>query len=98
MNTRTQSLVLERFDLVPLFLDSMEEEENQMKDEIDVEKNAGFVEYQNIETNYFTSLVAYHHEDYDGFNGEFFFPADTGKEDYGGDGTELDFGYGTAPY
>lgn len=98
MNTRTQSLVLERFDLVPLFLDSMEEEENQMKDEVDIEKNAGFVEYQNIETSYFTSLVAYHHEDYDGFNGEYFFPADTGKEDYGGDGTELDFGYGTAPY
>ncbi len=97
MNTRTQSLALERFDLVPLFLDSMEDEATQLKEEIEGE-TAGFVEYQNIETSYFTSLVAYHNEDYDGFNGEYFFPADTGKEDYGGDGTELDFGYGTSPY
>lgn len=97
MNTRTQSLALERFDLVPLFLDSMEDEETQLKDEIEGTKG-GFVEYQNSETSYFTVLTGYHNEDYDGFNGEYFFPADTGKEDYGGDGTELDFGYGTAPY
>jgi len=98
MNTRTQSLVLERFDLVPLFLDSMNDVEDQLKEEVMGEK-AGFVEYQNIETSYFTSLVGYHHEDYDGFNGEYFFPADTGRENnYGGDGTELDYGYGTAPY
>ncbi len=98
MNTRTQSLVLERFDLVPLFLDSMQEEGDQLKDEIDGETN-GFVEYQNIETTSFTTLVGYHHEDYDGFNGEYFFPADTGRENsYGGDGTELDYGYGTQEY
>ncbi len=97
MNTRTQSLVLERFDLVPLFLDSMEAESDQLLEEVAGE-TAGFVEYQNIETTAFTTLIGYHHEDYDGFNGEFFFPADTGKEDYGGDGTDLDFGYNTSPY
>lgn len=88
MNTRTQSLLLERFDLVPLFLDSMGEVDNQLKEEIEGE-TAGFVEYQNIDTSSFTSLVGYHNEDYDGFNGEYFFPVDTGKEDnYGGDGLE----------
>lgn len=97
MNTRTQSLVLERFDLVPLFLDSMEAESDQILEEVAGE-TSGFVEYQNIETTAFTTLIGYHHEDYDGFNGEYFFPADTGKEDYGGDGTAQDFGYGTAPY
>lgn len=98
MNTRTQSLVLERFDLVPLFLDSLAEEDNQLQEEISGE-TAGFVEYQDMATSSFTSLVGYHHEDYDGFNGEYFFPADTGREEnYGGDGTELDYGYGTSPY
>lgn len=97
MNTRTQSLVLERFDLVPLFLDSMEVENDQLKEEVDGERG-GFVEYQNIETTAFTTLIGYHHEDYDGFNGEYFFPADTGKEDYGGDGLEQDFGFSTSPY
>ena len=97
MNTRTRSLALERFDLVPLFLDSMEAEATQLKEEVESD-TAGFVEYQNIETSYFTVLEAYHSEDYDGFNGEYYFPADTGKEDYGGDGTDLDFGYSTSPY
>ena len=97
MHCRTQNVVLERYDLVPLFLDSMNDVDEQLKEEIHGE-TAGFVEYQNIETSSFTSLEAYHHEDYDGFNGEYFFPAETGKEDYGGDGTELDFGYGTENY
>ena len=97
MNTRTKGLVLERLDLVPLFLDSMEEVDSQLQEEIEGE-TAGFVEYQNVETTSFTTLIGYHNEDYDGFNGEYFFPADTGKEDYGGDGTDLDFGYSTAPY
>lgn len=93
MNTSTQSLVLERFDLVPLFLDSLKEVNDQLEEEIEGE-TAGFVEYQNIATTSFTSLVGHHHEDYDGFNGEYFFPADTGREDnYGGDGTELDSGF-----
>lgn len=97
MNIRTKDLVLERLDLVPLFLDSMEEVDRQLQEEIEGE-TAGFVEYQNVETTSFTTLVGHHNEDYDGFNGEYFFPADTGKEDYGGEGTDLDFGYSTAPY
>ena len=97
MNLRSQSLVLERLDLVPLFLDSMEDVDDQIQKEIESDI-AGFVEYQNVETSYFTLLVGYHNEDYDGFNGEFFFPADNGKEDYGGDGKELDFGFSTENY
>jgi len=98
MNMKTQDLVMERVDLVPLFLDSMQDEDDQLKSEVEGE-NAGFVEYQNIETTKFTSLVGFHHEDYDGFNGEHFFPADTGREqDFGSDGTELDYGYDTSTY
>ena len=97
MNTRTKCLVLEQLDLVLLFLDSMEDVNSQLEEEIEGEAG-GFVEYQNVEMTKFSILIGYCNEDYDGFNGEYFFPADTGKEDYDGEGTDLDFGYSTDPY
>ena len=92
MNTRMKDIVMERIDLVPLIMDGMDSIESQMKEEIDGE-TGGFVEYQNMETTAYSALVVYHHEDYDGFNGDYFFPAETGKEaSYGDLAQELDYG------
>lgn len=78
-NTEMESIVMERFDLVPLFLDSADDEVENLRNEVEGPMG-GYVEYQNIDTSKFSALVGYHNEDYDGFNGEFFFPAETGKE------------------
>lgn len=94
MNVQTKELVLERLDLVPLILDSLLEEETHLQEEVEVQ--GGYVEFQNLEKSRFTSLVGHHNEDYDGFNGEGFFPTETGREDvYGSDGKEQEFGFGT---
>ena len=94
MNVQTEELVLERLDLVPLILDSLLEEETHLQEEVEVQ--GGYVEFQNLEKSRFTSLVGHHNEDYDGFNGEGFFPTETGREDvYGSDGKEQEFGFGT---
>mmetsp|Transcript_7839 Transcript_7839/g.14775 ORF Transcript_7839/g.14775 Transcript_7839/m.14775 type:complete len:482 (-) Transcript_7839:84-1529(-) len=92
MNTRMKDIVLERIDLVPLIIDSMENVDAQMKEEVEGE-TGGYVEYQNMETTNYSVLVGYHNEDYDGFNGDYFFPAETGKEgSYGDSAQELDYG------
>lgn len=91
MNTRTKEIVVDRHDLVPLIIDSLEDAEAQMKDEID--KIGGYVEYQNVDTSRYSALTAYHNEEYDGFNGDYFFPSETGKESsYGDRSQELDYG------
>jgi hypothetical protein len=96
MDTRMKEIVFERVDLVPLIIDSLEDAEAQMKEEVEGE-TGGFVEYQNIDTSKHVALIGYHNEDYDGFNGDFFFPAETGKESsYGDSSQELDFGTETA--
>lgn len=90
MQTRNKEIVLERLDLVPLILDSLDIEEVQMKEEVE---SGGFVEYQNLDNSRYTAIVGHHDEDYDGFNGDYFFPAETGKEgSYGDNGVELDYG------
>lgn len=95
METRMKEIVLERVDLAPLILDSLDVEAEQMKEEIEVE--GGYVEYQNIENSRFTALSGHHNEDYDGFNGDYFFPSENGKEgSYRDNGSELDFGTETA--
>jgi len=77
MNARVESkIVLERYDLVPLVLDTVEKEEEQLLEET----NRGFVEYQSLDTSVYTALLAHHNEDYDGYNGDYFFPAETGSE------------------
>ena len=92
MNTRKKEIVLERVDLVPLILDSLDEAESQLKEEIEGE-SGGYVEYQNMATSKYCVLVGYHHEDYDGSNGDFFFPHEKGTEDrYGDSGLEVDYG------
>lgn len=96
MNTRLKEIVFERVDLVPLIIDSLEDAEAQMKEEVEGEVG-GYVEYQNIDTSRYSALVGHHNEDYDGFNGDYFFPAETGKEgSYGDSSQELDFGTETA--
>lgn len=92
MNTKMKDIVMERIDLVPLIIDSMESIQRQMKEEVEGE-TGGYVEYQNMETTSYSVLVGYHNEDYDGFNGDYFFPAETGKEgSYGDSAQELDYG------
>ena len=96
MDTRMKEIVFERVDLVPLIIDHLEDAEAQMKEEIEG-ATAGFVEYQNVDTSRYSVLVGHHSEDYDGFNGDYFFPAETGKEgSYGDSSQELDFGTETA--
>jgi len=93
METTTETLVLEQFDLVPLVLDSLEGEEEQLREE--VEGGASYVEYQSVDTSRFTVVAGSHHEDYDGFNGDYFFPVETGNEDNSGsDGKGRELGYG----
>eukprot|EP00558_Chaetoceros_sp_UNC1202_P004917 CAMPEP_0197246920 /NCGR_PEP_ID=MMETSP1429-20130617/23539_1 /TAXON_ID=49237 /ORGANISM="Chaetoceros sp., Strain UNC1202" /LENGTH=441 /DNA_ID=CAMNT_0042707695 /DNA_START=22 /DNA_END=1347 /DNA_ORIENTATION=- len=96
MNTRMKDIVLERIDLVPLILDSLDDEETQLKEEIEGD-SGGFVEYQNMDASKYTALISSHNEEYDGFNGDYFFPAETGSEgSYGGSGQEVDYGTETA--
>ena len=77
MNTWTEgNIVLERFNLVPLVLDSLEKEDEQMVEEAE----RGFVEYQSMDTSGYTALLGHHHEDYDGANADHFFPAEIGSE------------------
>merc|ERR1711957_1111266 len=78
MVTYEENLVLEQFDLIPLVLDSIDQEDEQLKEE--VEGGEGYVEYQTMSNNRFTSIVGNHHDDYDGSNGEYFFPVETGNE------------------
>lgn len=97
-NTGMEDIVMERFDLVPLFLDSIDDEDDNLKDEVEGPKG-GYVEYQNIDTSKFSALVGYHNEDYDGFNGDFFFPAETGKETrYGDRGMETQYDTDASTY
>jgi len=92
MNARMKDIVMERTDLIPLIIDSVDDVESQMKEEVEGEAG-GYVEYQNVETTKYSALLGYHSEDYDGFNGDYFFPAETGKEgSYGDSAQELDFG------
>lgn len=93
MVTTMESLVLERFDLVPLVVDSLEQGDEQAEEDTLIDQ---YAEYQSTETSRCTSLIGYHHEDYDGFNGEYFFPVEMGNEgNYGSDGKALDLGDGT---
>ena len=88
------NLVLERFDLVPLVCDSLEQGDEQAMQVL--ENTVEYVEYQSTDTSRYISLAGYHHEDYDGSNGDYFFPAETGREgNYGSDGKSREFGYGT---
>lgn len=92
MNARRKEIVLERHDLVPLIIDGLEVAETQMNEETEGEIG-GYVEYQNVDTSKYSALVAYHSEEYDGFNGDYFFPTETGNEkSYGDRSQELDFG------
>jgi len=77
MMISTENLVLEQFDLMPLILDSIDQEDEQLKKE--VEGGEAYLEYQTIGTHRFTSMIGNHHEDYD-VNGEYFFPVETGDE------------------
>lgn len=80
MNTSLKGLELERFDLVPLLLDSIEEDEaTQLKEEVEGDE-AGYIECQSMARSRFSLLTAHHNEDYNGYNGELFFPSETGNE------------------
>lgn len=71
-------LELERFDLVPMILDSVKEE--AAAEETLMSEDKGYVMYQSESKEKFTTFVATHCDGYDGFNGEYFFPAETGME------------------
>jgi predicted nicotinamide N-methyase len=77
MKTWTESnLVLESFHLIPLILDTLDEEDDQLAEET----SRGYVEYQSMDTSRFSALFGHHHEGYDGVNADYFFPAEVGSE------------------
>ena len=84
-----ESLAMERIDLKPLILDSLQKESEQMEDEI-LGDAAGFVEYQQTNVFSFTVLSGRHDENYNGYDGEYFFPAETGVDDSDSPGLEQD--------
>ena len=71
-------LELERFDLAPMILDSVKDE-GAAEDKLQKE-DKGYVACQSQSMEKFSTFVATHCDGYDGFNGEFFFPAETGLE------------------
>ena len=74
MNTMRKEIVTEKIHLIPLELDSLENVESQMRDEID--RNPGsFVEYQKMSMERYSALVGCHSDAFNGLNGEEFFPA-----------------------
>ena len=72
MRSRLDEIVLDRLDLVPLVLDSLEEASAQLKDETE-RKTSGAVEVQNIESSIYSALLSHHGEDYNGSNGDLVF-------------------------
>jgi len=99
MNVDVGYLELERFDLAPLILDGINEEAAAEEKLLGEEK--GYVMYQSQSMEKFSTFVAAHGEGYDGFNGEFYFPAETGMEGedkpsrwVGGGNVEIDDNYG----
>ncbi|GFH60816.1 hypothetical protein CTEN210_17292 [Chaetoceros tenuissimus] len=92
MTSRMKEIVLESIALVPLIIDSLEDVEKQMNEEVEGSLG-GYVEYQSVDSSRYTALTAVHNEDYDGLNGDYFFPAETGREgSYGDSAQELDYG------
>ena len=87
MDSELSLLELRRYDLAPMILDSAKNEPKAESDLIssDTENGGqkGFVEFQNQVNSKFTVILASHHMDYDGYNGEYFFPAETGAEEDG---------------
>ena len=53
---------------------------------------------QNIRESTFESITAFHHPDYDGINGEYFFPIETGKYDGSSADTYLETEGGGSPW
>ena len=82
MKTISREIVLEKFHLKPLVLDSLEHAEAQMKDETDG-KTDSCVEYQRTDIGRFSAVVGCHSEYYDGSNGEMCFPAERLEEQVG---------------
>jgi hypothetical protein len=72
MRSRLDEIVLDRLDLVPLVLDSLEEASAQLKDETE-RKTSSAVEVQNIESSIYSALLSHHGEDYNGSNSDIVF-------------------------
>jgi hypothetical protein len=78
MNTKVTNIVLERVHLVPLIMDSKEDSEEQLRDDIAGEIG-GFVEYQHVVSSKYSALVGYHSKHYYGLNGRYFFPSEQAR-------------------
>lgn len=72
MRSKMEEMVLERLELNPIVADTLEQATAQLKDER--EKNViAPVGFRNIESNTYSALVAHHHHDYNGSNGDIVF-------------------------
>lgn len=78
MNTDLKDIVLERVHLSPLIMDSREDSEAQMRDDIEGEVG-GYVEYRDVVSSKYIALVAYHNKVYYGLNGRYFFPSEQAR-------------------
>ena len=70
INTSMSEIALDRIELIPQIVNSID-------DNVQGE-NGGSVEYQKIDTSRYSAIVGFHHEEYDGTNGDVFFPAEGG--------------------
>ena len=75
MNTKMTDIVLERIELMYLLLNKLEDAEMQMEDEIEGDTD-GNLEYQNVERSRYSAIVGHHNEEYSGYGGDIFFPAE----------------------
>lgn len=62
MTTDEKEMIVERFALVPLVMDSLYDAEEQMKIEVD-DRSAGYVEYEELDTRSYSALVVRHDRD-----------------------------------
>jgi len=62
IKTKSNQIVLEKIDLVPLILESLEDVNSQMAGEIE---SGGYVEYQNVDSSKYSVLIAGFHNDID---------------------------------
>ena len=70
INTSMSEIALDRIELIPQIVNSIDD---------DVQgENGGSVEHQKIDTSRYSAIVGFHHEEYDGTNGDVFFPAEGG--------------------
>ena len=72
MRSKMEEMVLERLELNPIVADTLEQANAQLKDERKGNISVP-VEFRNVKSSTYSALVAHHHHDYNGSNGDIVF-------------------------